>query len=66
MDVDPLSDALVWRVESSSSSRAKVDKRVKRRRASTFEAVNKMYKGAKMHFVALIEKRRTAGSMEKH
>lgn len=65
MDADPLSDALVWRVESISSSEAEVGKVVKKRRRSNFEAVNKIYKRAKVYFVAFLERRRTTSSTGK-
>lgn len=53
VDVDPLSDAIVWRIDSSSSSEAEVGKGRKRQKRSSFEAANKMYKRAKEHFAAL-------------
>ena len=65
MDVDPLSDAFVWRVESNASSEAEVGNDVKKRRRSNFEAVNKIYKRAKVHFVAFIERCRTTSSTGK-
>ncbi|KAF6240621.1 hypothetical protein HO173_001292 [Letharia columbiana] len=53
VDVDPLSDAIVWRIDSSSSSEAEVGKGRKKQKRSSFEAANKMYKRVKEHFAAL-------------
>lgn len=62
-DVDPLSDTLVWRIDSSSSFEVEMGEGVKKRRNSSFEAASKMYKRAKKHIVALIEVHRTTTSM---
>lgn len=63
-DVDPSSDAIVWRIDSSSSLEAEVGKVLKTQRRSSFETAIKMYKRTKEHFVASIEMHRTRESMK--
>lgn len=63
MDVDPLSDTIMWRVDNCSSSEAELGKEVKKQRSSSFEAASKMYKLAKKHLVAFIKVRRTRTSV---
>ena len=63
MDVDPLSDTIMWRVDGGWSSEAKLGKEVRKQGSSSFEAASMMYKLAKKHLVAFIEVRRTRTSV---
>ncbi|CAD6569272.1 MAG: hypothetical protein ASARMPRED_002699 [Alectoria sarmentosa] len=65
MDVDPLSDTIMWRFDNCSSSEAELGKEVMKQRSSSFEAAGKMYKLAKKHLVAFIKARRTKTSFMK-
>lgn len=62
MDVDPVSEKVVYRVESRASSEAEVRKRVRERRRSSLVAASNLYNRAKEHFVAISELRRMTTS----
>ena len=63
MDVDPVSEKIVYRVDSSASAEAEVRKGMKERRRSSLEAASKIYKRAKDHFDAIGESRRKTTSI---
>ena len=64
MDMDPLTGADVWSVDSSSPSEAEVGRGVKKQRMSSLKVASKMYKRAWEHFVTIIEVHRTTTDME--
>ncbi len=63
MDIDPVSENVVYKVVSRPSSESGVGKRVKHRRRSSLEAANKMYKRLKKHLFAF-ERKRTSSEVE--
>ena len=63
MDVDPVSEEIVYRVDYSLASEGGAGIGVKMRRRRSLEAASKIYKRAKEHIGAFIELHRVAMSM---
>ena len=63
MDMNPVSEEIVYRVDSGTSSDAEVSKMLKEPRRSNLEAACKMYDKAKEYFVAFVGLRRMNGDV---
>ena len=63
MDMDPLTRAVVWRIDSNFSLEAEVGKGVRKQRRTSFKVTSKMCKRARENFVTIIEVHRATTSM---
>ncbi len=63
MDVDPVSENVVYKVVSRPPSKSRVSKTVKHRRRSSLEAASELYKRLKKHLFAF-ERKRTSSKVE--